>query len=335
MGKSTTKPRRRKVKIVDPLKQAPAVNPQLKAQEPLAKPSASEWKRMLPAAFVFLFVIIYAYWPTLAWIEDSWRNEPDYSHGYLVPLLAGMLCWHRRDMFPGITSKPCWEALWFVGLAVFMRFASRLVYADFLDAWSLLPLIAGSVWFLFGFKAMRWALPAILFLFLMIPMPYQAESLLSWKLQGVATKASTVMLRVLGQPAVSEGHIIWLGDDKLLVEQACSGMRIFIGVAALAFFWAAMVKRTWIDRLVILALVVPLAIFVNAVRITVVGLLYKVFSDEVSQARIHDISGYLMIPFAFGLLWLAKIYWENLYRPLEQMTAKDSLQATGSEGSAS
>ena len=98
----------------------------------------------------------------------------------------------------------------------------------------------------------------------MIPMPYQAESLLSWKLQGIATNLSTAFLRVVGFAAVSEGHVIWLGDEKLMVEQACSGMRIFIGVAALAYFWAAMIRRSWIDRVVLLVAAIPLAVFVNA-----------------------------------------------------------------------
>ena len=89
-----------------------------------------------------------------------------------------------------------------------------------------------------------------------------------------------------------------------------------------------MVKRSWIDRLVILASVVPLAIFVNAVRITVVGLLYKILDDPDSQRTIHDVSGYLMIPLAFGLLWLVKAYWERLYRPLDQLTARDFVQAS-------
>ena len=44
----------------------------------------------------------------------------------------------------------------------------------------------------------------------------------------------------------------------------------------------------------------------------------KVFSDPVAQQRIHDYTGYLMIPLAFGLLWLLKWYWEQLYRPVEQ-----------------
>ncbi|WP_144057257.1 exosortase/archaeosortase family protein [Novipirellula maiorica] len=296
----------------------------------MVRPGQAWWVGFgLPAAVAVLAALVYAYWPTLVWIEETWRNEPDYSHGYLVLPLALLLCWNRLDQITGIRQGISWAGLSLIALAVVMRLAGRLVYADFLDAWSMLPLIAGVVWVCFGFSVLRWALPAIAFLFLMFPLPYQAESLLSWKLQGVATDLSTIMLRVFGQPAVSEGHVIWINDLRLQVEEACSGLRIFIGVAALAFFWAAMVRRSWLDRVVLLAMAVPLAVMVNSVRITVVGLLYQVFDDSVSQGRIHDISGYLMIPFAFGLLWLVKVYWERLYRPLEQMTARDFVQGIG------
>lgn len=292
--------------------------------EPLIKVSRAQGLRLaVPVLAAVLLVTLYAYWPTLVWMEDTWRREPDYSHGYLVLPLALMLCWNRWDEMPGLRRSPSWSGLWLIGLAVGMRWLSRLVYADFLDAWSLLPLLAGAVWFIFGFPVMKWSLPPIAFLFFMMPLPYQAESLLSWKLQGVATELSTIMLRILGQPAVSEGHMIWINDQQLQVEEACSGLRIFIGVAALAFFWAAMVRRSWLDRLVLIAATIPLAVLVNATRIAVVGLLYQHFDTSLSQHRIHDISGYLMIPLAFGSLWLVKLYWEQLYRPVEQLTAKD------------
>jgi exosortase len=273
-------------------------------------------------------VLTYAYWPTLVRVEDAWRNEPDYSHGYLVPLLAGLLCWHRRDSFPGVTRKASWAGLSLIFVAILMRFVGRLAFAEFLDGWSIVPMLAGVVWVLLGFEVMKWALPAIGFLILMIPLPYQAESLMSWKLQGFATELSTIFLRILGQPAVSEGHVIWLNDQRLMVEEACSGLRIFIGVAALTYFWAAMATRSWIDRIMLIAIAVPLAVFVNAVRITVVGLLFERFDEPAQQNTIHDISGYLMIPLAFGLLWRIKTYWEHLYRPVEQLTAKDFVRAS-------
>lgn len=270
-----------------------------------------------------LVVMIYAFWPTLVWAESTWRNEPDYSHGYLVPILAALLLANRSESFPGVRANPSYWGLSLVFVAVLMRFAGRLMYMDFFDGYAILPLTAGIVWVMLGPAAMRWSLPAIGFLFFMIPLPYQAETLLSWKLQGIATGLSTTVLRVLGQPAVSEGHVIWIADERLLVEQACSGLRIFIGVAALACFWAASVQRSWWDRIVLLASVVPLALFVNAMRIVAVGVLYQWFGSDSTRAMIHDWTGYFMIPVAFGLLWLLKCYWQSLYRPVEQVTARD------------
>ena len=272
-------------------------------------------------AIVFA-ALVYAYWPTWVWVEDAWRTEPDYSHGYLVPPLAAFLCWSRRDVFPGIRGKLSLWGVSLIAVGIVMRVASRLVYADFLDAWSILPMLAGAVWLLFGSAAMRWALPAIAFLFLMFPLPYQAESMLSWKLQGIATTLSTILLRIIGQPAIAEGHVIWIGDEQLFVEEACSGLRIFVGVAALAFFWAALTRRAWIDRVVLLSATLPLAIFVNGLRITSVGLIYQWTESPVSRSRVHEWTGILMIPAAFALLYLVKTYWQALYRPMERLTAK-------------
>lgn len=293
-------------------------------------PPTDWWtNRLLPAFVVFFAVLVYAYWPTLAWMVDAWQTEPDYSHGFIVLPLALMILYHRSDSFPGVTQGPRYAGLSLIVLAIAMRIASRAIYADFLDGWSILPLLAGTVWFLWGFQAMKWALPAIGFIIFMIPMPYQAESLLSWRLQGFATDLSTAMLRILGQPAVSEGHVVWIGSEKLLIEQACSGLRIFVGVGALAYFWAAIANRSWMDRLVILASAIPLAIIANSIRITVTGLLYGWFEDADARNLIHDVTGFAMIPLAFGMLWLVKTFWENLYRPVNQLTAKDFLTQPG------
>jgi len=281
---------------------------------------------LLVAAVASLALLIWAYWPTLTWMEQQWRTEPDYSHGYLVVPLAALIAYSRLDLFPGIRPRISWAGISLLLLAIAMRVVGRLGYMDFMDGWSLLPWVAGIVWMLLGPRALRWALPSIAFLFLLVPLPYRAESLLSWKLQGVATEASTALLRILGQPAVSEGHTIWLGPSQLMVEEACSGLRIFVGIGALAFFWACMVRRAWIDRFVILAAALPLAIVANVIRVTVMALFSKGF-EGAALDRIHDWMGFAMIALAAFLLWAVKTYWEHLYRPVEILTAGRMLAA--------
>ena len=288
-----------------------------------------EWRwspRVLVAIVAFLAAVVFSYLPTFRWMVNSWMVEPDYSHGFLVLPLAWLILQYR-PAFPGIARSPSYWGLSLIGLSLLMRFVAQLVYAEFLDAWSILPLLGGVVWTLFGWQAFLWSLPAVVFLMFMIPLPYQAESLLSWKLQGVATEFSTVILRVFGQPAISEGHTIWIEGQQLGVERACSGLRIFVGVFALAYFWAAVSNRSWLDRLVVFASALPLAIVANAARITLMAILMQQFDGPRANVMIHDYTGLAMIPFAFGLLWLVKTFWEHLYRPMEIMTARATLNA--------
>jgi exosortase len=187
---------------------------------------------------------------------------------------------------------------------------------DFLDGWTLVPWVAGLVWLLGGFRLLRWAWPAVVFLALLTPLPYQAESLLSFKLQGVATQLSTMALQTMGFVAVPEGNTIWIGDHQLMVEEACSGLRILVGMMAMGFFFMILSDRCWIDRLVIIACCIPIAIAVNVLRVIGTGLAYY-WLDAAWAHQIHDLLGVLMIVAGSAMFLGVKSYWEHLYRPLQ------------------
>ncbi|QDV14271.1 Transmembrane exosortase (Exosortase_EpsH) [Rosistilla oblonga] len=299
-----------------------------KADETLQLTVPPTWNsRALWAWTVVLIAgVCFAYYPTFLWLEQTWRNEPDYSHGYLGGPLAGVLLWLRWESFPGIRRGVDWRGLWLIGIAVVMRVAGRLAYMDFMDGWSLVPMVAGVSWLLFGWKATRWAAPAIIFLVVLVPLPYRAETMLSWKLQGMATVLSTTMLRILGLPAIAEGHTLWIGESRFMIEQACSGLRIFVGVFAIAYFWAVTVNRSWIDRVVLMLAAAPMAILVNALRITITCILYQWFDSPEAHKTIHDWMGYLMIPAAAFLMWLVIVYWQRLYRPVQVYNPVERLQ---------
>lgn len=98
------------------------------------------------------------------------------------------------------------------------------------------------VWFLSGANVLWWSLPSIVFLWFMVPLPYGMERWLSLPLQRVATELSCWVLHCLGQPALAEGNTILLNDFQLEVEQACSGLRIFVGIMALAFVYLVLIR---------------------------------------------------------------------------------------------
>ena len=182
----------------------------------------------------------------LAGLVHAWNSEPDYSHGFFVAPLAILFLWARREQFPGDGRRQSWTSVAGLGLiaaSVAVRAIGAHFYLDALDGWSILPWVAGVVLLLAGWKVFWWSLPSIAFLWFMVPLPFRVERWLSLPLQGAATKLSCWILQALGQPALAEGHTIILGDNQLEVEQACSGLRIFVGIVALAFVYAILMRR--------------------------------------------------------------------------------------------
>jgi exosortase len=298
-----------------------------KTREPAAISFRQHWPKIAAIAAVFAGVFAWSYWPTLVEMVEVWEREPDYSHGFLVAPLAIFLLWMRRDLAPTWTGKIAWPGLALIVLSIGIRALGGWAYFDALDGWSIPIWIAGVVWLFGGWKIFAWAAPAIAFLWFMVPLPFRIEQSLSYPLQRIATKMSSFALQCLGQPALSEGNTILLGDTQLEVEQACSGMRIFLGIAALAFAYIIVVRRSWWERALLLLAALPIALVANSARIVVTGLLYQLVSGEAAQHFSHDLAGWVMIPFAALLFALVLGYLRWVVRDVTVVDAGTLLRS--------
>src|SRR3954463_2221722 len=88
----------------------------------------------------------------LAW---QWWDDPNYSHGFLVPAFAAFLVWRRRDALAALRAPGTW-----LGIPVLSAGIAMLVLGDlgaelFLTRSSLIVVLAGLVLFHFGFAALR------------------------------------------------------------------------------------------------------------------------------------------------------------------------------------
>jgi len=275
---------------------------------------------VLLSSIMMLTALGWAYWPTLRNMVHAWESQPDYSHGYLVIPIALLFLWTRRGSLPREEMRPSWWGALFLLAVVAVRVLAGLYYLIPLDGWTLPLTIAAAVWLLWGAATLRWSAPAIAFLWFMVPIPYSAERWLSVPLQSIATKLSTVALVMLGQPAIAEGNVILLGDHTLFVEEACSGMRIFIGIFALAFAFALFSRWRWWQKGIVLLSVLPVAIAANVTRIVVTGLLYQWVSGDAGQKFSHDIAGFVMIPFAALIFWMVLIFVDKLFPLIEEVS---------------
>jgi len=274
---------------------------------------------LIIAALASAVILVWSYWPTWVSLVTLWEREPDYSHGWFVIPIAAYLLWSFKDSMPPVRSTLSWGGLVMLGCVALLRVFARFAYFDFLDGWTI-PLTAiGLAWVFGGKQWAYWALPALGFLFFMIPLPFRIENELSQPLQWIATNASCYTLQLLGQPAIAEGTTILLGDQILEVERACSGLRIFMGVFALAYVYAVLVRRSWWERILLVLAAVPIALISNAARIIATGLCFQWFSGETARHFSHDLAGYVMIVFAAGLFGLTLLYLRWLVQDAQTM----------------
>ena len=274
---------------------------------------------LIIAAVASSVILVWSYWPTWVSLVTLWEREPDYSHGWFVIPIAAYLLWSFKDSMPPVRSTLSWGGLVMLGCVALLRVFARFAYFDFLDGWTI-PLTAiGLAWVFGGKQWAYWALPALGFLFFMIPLPFRIENELSQPLQWIATNASCYTLQLLGQPAIAEGTTILLGDQILEVERACSGLRIFMGVFALAYVYAVLVRRSWWERILLVLAAVPIALISNAARIIATGLCFQWFSGETARHFSHDLAGYVMIVFAAGLFGLTLLYLRWLVQDAQTM----------------
>jgi len=276
----------------------------------------------------FLLATIWSYWPMLCEMVEQWSSQPDYSHGFLVIPLAMFFLWTRRGKLDFGQLRPSmWGAILLLAVAV-IRLLANVYFLGPIDAWTLPLWLMGGAWLLFGTRCLWWSAPAIAFLWFMIPIPFSAERLLSVPLQRIATKASTEILVTLGQPALTEGNTIWLGDNHLGVEEACSGIRILFGIYALAFAFVLFSRWTWWQKGLALVAALPVAIIANVTRIVVTGLLYQYSSSTAAHRFMHDFSGLAMIPYAALLFWLFLVYVDRLFPEVEEVSSLEASQAS-------
>jgi exosortase len=249
-------------------------------------------------------VFLYAYGPTLLGLARRWGTNPQYSHGYLVPMFAVALLWMRRAELKDGVGQGSWWGLAVLGCGVALHLAGTYLYYDWLAEVSLLPTLAGLCLCLGGVKTFRWAWPAILYLAFMLPLPHRLEVALAFPLQRLATLTSSYLLQTLGFSAVAEGNIIVMENARLGIVEACNGLGMLVTFFALATAVAMVIKRPWLDRGLVILSAVPIAVVANVIRITATGVLAETVGQQWADLVFHDLAGWLMMPLALALLGL-------------------------------
>ncbi len=205
----------------------------------------------LATAAVLVIAVIWCFWTTLLAMADRWARDPQYSHGFIVPVFALLVLWFRRERLRNARWEPSLLGLPILLGGVVLRLLAVRQDTQPLDAFALVPTLFGLVLFVGGKSVLRWSWPALAFLTFMVPLPFVIDVALAYPLRRLATNMSTYLLQTFGYPAISEGNIILIDQVKLGVVDACSGLGMLMTFFALATALALVSKAPLSDRLVL------------------------------------------------------------------------------------
>ncbi len=248
--------------------------------------------------------------PLIAWLYagviphlvSDWWNDPNFSHGFLVPVFSIFLIWQDRKRLSELPVRPAWLGLGLIAGAMMILVVGTLGAELFLSRSSLIFLIAGLIVYFLGWGFFRALLFPVGFLFLMVPIPAILFNQITIPLQFLASGMASGLVAELGVPVLRQGNIIQLPGMTLEVAEACSGIRSLMSLTTVAVIYAYFLESKWGPRLLLSVSAVPIAVIANGLRVTGTALLAYYWNKEAAEGFFHNFSGWLI--FVLSLLML-------------------------------
>jgi exosortase len=300
---------------------------------PLRTAAGAEGRRHVTIALVAVAIAFFVYAPILYYMVLHWNAVADYSHGFLVAPLALYFGWERRGQLKRARIEPSWWGLLPLGLSTLTLVVGRLGVELMNMRVSFVLMLIGLVVLLLGLHVFRILAFPLLFLFLMVPLPQSLVNVVAFPLQLVAADWAVDLLYHLRIPALREGNIIHLPETTLFVAEACSGLRSLMALITLGVVFAYFFRRSWGERVIIVASAIPIAIVVNALRVALTGILTYRFGEKAAEGAVHEFQGMITFGAAFVLMlllaWLLELLWPERWRPPARRRPGPRAAATG------
>jgi exosortase len=279
---------------------------------PAPMPRDVLWRGLVIAACVLL-----AYAPVLVHLAHQWWDEPDYSHGFLVPLFSAYVLWERRDEIRRVVPRPSWTGMFVLCLSLGVLVLGTLAAELFLQRISLLGVLAGLVLWFWGRPMLRVVAFPLLFLLLMIPFPGVIYYQIVFPLQILASRLATWFLHQINLfPVLREGNVIVLSSTRLEVAEACSGVRSLLSLLCIAVMYSYLAEKNNYIRWILCLLVLPIAVAGNAGRVVFAAISAELGGASAAEGWSHLLSGLFLFFISTLLLLLCHAILQFLSRHL-------------------
>lgn len=285
----------------------------------LAPASSTGWQattlRHWPLVIGVLAMVI----PTLVSLaRGPWSLESG-VHGPIV-VATGLWLVFRR--LPEIRAEMTPGAPWltYLGLGIAVPLYAFGRAFDFISievAALMLAMIAAAHAYV-GLAVIRSMWFPIFYLAFVIPVPGWVLDTVTQPLKLLVSEVVTTALTWFDYPIARIGVTLYVASYQLLVEDACAGLNSLVSLSAIGLFYVYMLRGSnWRYSILLLAMVIPIAIAANCVRVAALVLITYHFGDAAAQGYLHNSAG--MVTFTSALLFIFLI--DKLLTPVRNALA--------------
>ncbi len=260
----------------------------------VAPKQPNKWLQALPLIIVFL-----PFLPMLVMHGVTLWAKPHYQFFPLVLIGTAVLGYFAIQRQGRLNPGRYQVVALFFGFISLMGLAAGAFLQSSLIAFG--SFLIGSMAFIYswGGKGLvrRW-LPAWIFMWLIVPPPFNWDSDFIFWLKLKTANWTGYVLDVFGILHVMEGNTVIVPPySKLAVEDACSGIHSFFAIITCALFFVFWFGRPILHAILLIAGSIVWVLAANCARVVLIAVAQVRFNIDLAHGLRHDILGFVIFLF--------------------------------------
>lgn len=246
----------------------------------------------LAAAAALIGGLAALYLPLYLKLAGGIWQTPDGAHVPLVLAVSGWLFWRERDALAALPDRPAPVAgILTLTAGMVLAVVGRSQDVPMLAMVSQIPVFAGILLLMRGTSALRRVAFPLLYLAFSVPLPGIVIEALTSELKIWISMAAEEILYHLGYPVARSGVALLIGQYRLLVADACSGLHSLLSLAALGLLFVYLRARpSRLHTALMAASILPVALAANLLRVLALMLLTYHQGDATAH-WLHEATG--------------------------------------------
>lgn len=243
------------------------------------------------SSVILLITFCWLYYPVIFKMVSEWYNNPNHSHGFIIPLISGYFVWQRKEIVKRVAIRPTNWGIFLLISGLLIYVLGNLGAAYTTTRVSMFIVLAGIILFIYGKELFRNLYFPFFYLLLMIPVPPYIYDTVAFPLKLFVTKYSVLFMKLIGISVLREGNVIMLENITLQVVDACSGIRSLTALFAIGIAFAYLTQKSNFKKIFLVCATIPVAIIANSIRVIITGILSKYYGGNAAEGFFHEFAG--------------------------------------------